>query len=109
MEALVPIFRVAGSEAASRSYARLGSRLDRKHQFGTDMPFYAFLSRGNLQLHLSEHTGDARPGALVYFYVQAIEPIAHESGAEIEEQPWSREGCLSAPDSNRLRIGQRKS
>ena len=56
-----------------------------------------FLDRDGVQLHLSEHTGDARPGTLVYFWVENVDAIAVEFGAEIKDQPWGREIKLTDP------------
>ena len=71
------------------------------------MPLYLFLRRGTEALHLSEHTGDAKAPALVYFYVNDVDAIAKEFGCPIQDQPWAREVKLTDPDGNRLRIGQR--
>ncbi len=59
-------------------------------------------------LHLSEHKGDARPGTLVYFYVDDIDAIAREFALPVDEQPWAREVHLTDADGNRWRVGQRK-
>ncbi len=72
------------------------------------MPLYLFLKRDNARLHLSEHKGDARPGTLVYLYVNDLDAVAMEFGSEILQQPWGREIKINDPDGNRLRIGERK-
>jgi hypothetical protein len=69
------------------------------------MPLYLFLRRGDVVLHLSEHAGDARPEALVYFYVDDVDAIAAEFSVPVTMQPWAREIELTDPDGNRLRIG----
>lgn len=104
-EALVPIFRVADGYAASRWYQRLGFSVVGEHRFADDLPLYLFLRRGDINLHLSEHKGDARPNTLVYFYVDDVDSIAAEFDVEVIEQPWAREIQLTDPDGNRLRIG----
>jgi Glyoxalase superfamily protein len=106
-EALVPIFRVADGYLAARWYERLGFSVTGEHRFADGLPLYLFLQRGDVYLHLSEHTGDARPGTLVYFYVDDVDAIAAEFGAEVIDQPWAREIQLTDPDGNRLRIGTR--
>jgi hypothetical protein len=106
-EALVPIFRVVDGYATSRWYERLGFSVVGEHRFAEGLPLYLFLRRGDVQLHLSEHRGDARPGTLVYFYVDDVDAIATEFDAEVTEQPWAREITLTDPDGNRLRIGTR--
>jgi catechol 2,3-dioxygenase-like lactoylglutathione lyase family enzyme len=106
-ELMVPIFRVADGEAAAVWYQRLGFTVEGVHRFAPDLPRYLYLRRGDVWLHLSEHMGDARPGALVYFYVDDVDAIAAEFGATVQVQPWAREIELSDPDGNRLRIGTR--
>jgi hypothetical protein len=104
-EQLVPIFRVADGGAAARWYERLGFSVIGEHRFADGLPLYLFLRRGDVYLHLSEHTGDARPDTLVYFYVDDVDAIATEFGVRVTMQPWAREIELTDPDGNRLRIG----
>jgi catechol 2,3-dioxygenase-like lactoylglutathione lyase family enzyme len=106
-EALVPIFRVADGHAAAEWYRRLGFTVDGEHRFELHLPLYLFLRRGDVWLHLSEHTGDAHPGSLVYLYVDDVDAVAAEFGAKVTEQPWAREVELVDPDGNRLRVGTR--
>lgn len=107
-EELVPILRVKDGQESARWYARLGFEIEGEHRFAPGMPLYLFLRRGENALHLSEHKGDARPGTLLYFYVDDVEPIAREFNTRIEDQPWAREVQLTDPDGNRFRIGERK-
>ena len=104
-EKLVPIFRVTDGRASAAWYGRLGFGVVGEHRFAPDLPLYLFLRRGDEHLHLSEHTGDAPPGTLVYLYVDDVDAVAAEFGAEIVEQPWAREVHLTDPDGNHLRIG----
>jgi predicted enzyme related to lactoylglutathione lyase len=106
-ESLVPIFRVADGRAAAEWYRRLGFTVEGEHRFAPDLPLYVYLRRGDIWLHLSEHTGDAHPGSLVYFYVDDVDAVADEFGAKVTTQPWAREIELVDPDGNRLRIGTR--
>jgi Glyoxalase superfamily protein len=108
-EELVPIFYVKDGYAAAQWYARLGFVVEGEHRFAPHLPLYLFLRRGSIALHLSEHTGDARPNTLVYLYLKAVDLIAAEFGAPVLTQPWAREVQLSDPDGNRLRIGERTS
>ena len=108
-EQFVPIFRVADAREAAKWYARLGLDLEGEHQFAPNMPMYAFLKRGEILLHLSEHKGDATPNTLVYFYVDDVDAVAKEIGVAVKEQPWCREISFTDPDGNRLRVGTRNS
>ncbi|MDA1017871.1 MAG: glyoxalase superfamily protein [Planctomycetota bacterium] len=64
-EEIVPIFRVKHGYETAKWYERLGFEIDGEHRFAPGLPLYLFLKRGNVQLHLSEHQGDARPNTLV--------------------------------------------
>jgi len=101
----VPIFRVDDAESVLGWYRRLGFEVTGTHQFEAGFPLYVFVQRGDVRLHLSEHTGDAPPGSVAYFYVETIDDIATEFGVAIETQPWGREIELVDPDGNRIRVG----
>jgi predicted enzyme related to lactoylglutathione lyase len=105
-ESISPIFRVADGRVSAEWYARLGFTVTGEHRFAPDLPLYLFLERGDsVFLHLSEHTGDARPGTLVYLYVDDVDAVAEEFGVRVTTQPWGREVELTDPDGNRLRVG----
>ncbi len=104
MELIIPIFRVEDAEATAAWYERLGFTLTGVHRFEPGFPRYAFLRRGDVQIHLSEHTGDAAPHGLAYFWVDDVDSLAAEFGIAPARQPWGREIELADPDGNRLRI-----
>lgn len=103
-EAMVPIFRVNNAASTSEWYLRWGFTVIGEHRFAPGMPVYMFLERNGVELHLSEHTGDARPGTLVYFWVDDVDAVAAEFEIEVETQPWAREITLVDPDGNRIRV-----
>jgi hypothetical protein len=103
---VVPIVWVADAGVAVQWYARLGFGVEFEHRFEPHLPAYVGLRREGAQLHLSEHEGDARPGTLVYIWVDAIEPIAAEFGVTVDEAPWGREVSLTDPHQNRLRVAE---
>ncbi len=106
-ESMVPIFRVADATKSAEWYSRWGFTVTGEHRFAPGLPIYMFLERNGVELHLSEHTGDARPGTLVYFWVDDVDAVASEFDAAIEEQPWAREITLMDPDGNRIRVATR--
>jgi catechol 2,3-dioxygenase-like lactoylglutathione lyase family enzyme len=108
-EELVPVFRVADAPAAVDWYRRLGFVEVGRHRFEPGLPWYLFLHRGEVHLHLSEHTGDAPPGSLAYLYVDDLDAVAAEFAVAIEEQEWGRDLELTDPDGNRVRVGERSS
>lgn len=103
-EEMVPVFRVADGAETAKWYARMGFEVVGEHRFAPELPLYLFLERNGIQLHLSEHTGDATPHALVYFWVDDVDTVASEFGVEVREQPWAREIEVIDPDGNRLRV-----
>jgi uncharacterized glyoxalase superfamily protein PhnB len=107
-EELVPILHVTDGYQTAGWYERLGFEVGSEHRFGPGMPLYLFLRRATNALHLSEHKGDARPGTLLYFYVNDVDAIARAFNAEVTDQPWAREVQLTDPDGNRWRIGERR-
>ena len=104
-DTIVPIFRVSDGYETAKWYARLGFDVVGEHRFAPDLPLYMFLERNGVQLHLSEHEGDATPHSLVYFWVDDVDRVAAEFGATVNVQPWAREITLVDPDGNRLRVG----
>ncbi|WP_151769934.1 glyoxalase superfamily protein [Streptomyces abyssomicinicus] len=104
-EEVIPILRVGDVAAAVAWYERLGFAKEWEHRFEPGLPAFVEVARGRVRLFLSEHTGDARPGTLVYLRVHDVEAVASEFGVRAEELPWAREIELRDPDGNRLRIG----
>jgi len=105
-ERIAPVFRVTDGKAAAGWYERLGFVVTGEHRFTPELPLYVFLQRSDVHLHLSEHTGDARPDTLVHLTVTNLDAVAAEFDAAVRVQPWGRELELTDPDGNRLRIGQ---
>jgi len=103
---IVPVFRVKDAHKAAEFYQQIGFTLEGTHQFEPNFPTYAFLRRGDVQLHLSEHKGDAPKKSLAYFWVNDIDAIAAALGAAVEQAPWARELEIVDPDGNTIRCGQ---
>ena len=105
-EHLAPILRVADANAAVGWYAQLGFRKEWEHRFEPELPLYLSIAWGDARIHLSEHSGDARPETLVYLYVDDVDAAAAAVGVtEIDDMPWGRDFEVTDPDGNRLRIG----
>ena len=106
---VVPILRVADAARAMAWWSRLGSEHESTHRFHEGAPAFVSVRRERSRVFLSEHTGDARPDTLLYFWVDDLDALAQEFGVEPETAGWSddvREIELTDPDGNRLRIGQ---
>jgi len=67
MSSIRPVFRIFDIAKALEFYVGwLGFTVDWEHRFGPDSPLYMQVSMDDLVFHLTEHYGDACPGAKVY-------------------------------------------
>ncbi|MCS3454480.1 putative glyoxalase superfamily protein PhnB [Aeromonas sp. BIGb0405] len=112
MPAIVPVLR-SFDEAKMRSFYLdfLGFSLDWQHRFAPELPLYVQLSRGYWVLHLSEHHGDACPGATLRLSTQRLDELHGDLLAKaygnarpgIETMPWgSREMTIWDPFGNKF-------
>jgi uncharacterized glyoxalase superfamily protein PhnB len=112
VNAPVPILR-SFDEAKAREFylGFLGFTVDWEHRFDSGRPLCMQVSRGTCVLHLSEHHGDACPGAGLRIEVADIEALHAELLAHhyrharpgIEAKPWgTREVTVGDPFGNRL-------
>ena len=108
-EEVVPVLHVEDAGRAVVWYERLGFRKEWEHQFEPGFPWFVSVTRGNVRLYLSEHTGDARPNTLIHLYVTEIDTVAQEFGVPVDEAGLAgRECALEDPDGNRLRVATRR-
>lgn len=111
-----PILRSFDETKAREFYLDyLGFSLVFEHRFADDMPLYMGIIRDKVTLHLSEHHGDACPGAAVRIEVDDATAFHAELQSKnyrwlnpgIEDQPWgSREVSVKDPFGNRLTFFQ---
>ena len=81
----IPILRIFDVDKAKAFYIDwLGFTIEWEHQFEPDTPFYISISNGNIQIHLSEHHGDATPGSKVFILCDEIEKYF----AEVKSRPY---------------------
>lgn len=112
VEAPVPILRIFDEAKAREFYLDwLGFEAVFEHRFAPDAPLYMGIRLGACELHLSEHHGDACPGAAVRIGMQGLEAfharlIARDyrhARPGIDTQPWGfREVRTCDPFGNRL-------
>ena len=110
-----PILRIF-DEALARDYylGHLGFTVVFEHRFAPGMPLYMGVARGACALHLSEHHGDASPGASMRIEVADLDGLQAELAARpfrqlpppaIETMPWgTRDLRLTDPFGNRLTL-----
>ncbi len=112
-EQVCPIFRIFDIDKAKEFYLDyLGFNCDWEHSFAENMPLYMQVSRGKLIVHLSEHHGDATPGANLFVRLQGVDAMHQELSArnyrflrpDIETKPWGRILAVTDPFGNRIQF-----
>jgi catechol 2,3-dioxygenase-like lactoylglutathione lyase family enzyme len=111
----IPILRMFDETKAREFYLDfLGFTVEFEHRFAADLPLYLGISRGGVQLHLSEHHGDASPGSTIFMPVLNIDLLHEELTArrygygrpEIVQQDWGQILEVYDPFGNRIRFCQ---
>lgn len=108
----VPILRSFDEARAREFYIDfLGFEVVFEHRFEPGLPLYMGLRQGDCVLHLSEHFGDASPGAALRIEVPDVDAFCAALNVKgyanarpgVEAQPWgSRDMAVSDPFGNRL-------
>jgi hypothetical protein len=108
-----PILRIFDEAKARVFYLEyLGFEVEFEHRFEPSLPLYMSVRRGGLTLHLSEHHGDASPGATVFVRITGLsafhaELLANPKGKQrpsICRQDWGLEFEIVDPFMNRIRF-----
>jgi hypothetical protein len=116
IEPAIPIFRIFSVEKAMEFYRDfLGFQVDWEYRFGNDYPLYCQISRSGMLMHLSEHAGDASPGARVFVPMQGIRHFHAELTEKnypfmrpgLEQADWGLEVTVTDPFSNRITFCER--
>ncbi|GAA4013176.1 hypothetical protein GCM10022631_26090 [Deinococcus rubellus] len=111
----IPILRIFDGAKAREFYCDfLGFGVDFEHRFEPALPLYMQVSRLGLELHLSEHHGDASPGATVFVPMQGVRALWQELNEKqysygrpgIKTQPWGNVLTVHDPFGNRLQFCQ---
>ncbi|MEM6616288.1 MAG: glyoxalase superfamily protein [Pseudomonadota bacterium] len=107
-----PIFRMFDVEKAREFYCGfLGFAVDFEHRFDDASPLYMGLELGDVELHLSEHHGDATPGSSVRIKVDDLGAYHAAISAKgyrfarpgLIDQSWGlREMMIDDPFGNRV-------
>jgi catechol 2,3-dioxygenase-like lactoylglutathione lyase family enzyme len=109
----VPVLSIVSMEEAREFYVDfLGFTLD----WGDAS--YAQISRSNVQIHLTENSGDANPGSAVYIRMSGLDAFHRELSGKNTRQPPpgithtfydAREFAITDPFGNRLRFVENNS
>jgi uncharacterized glyoxalase superfamily protein PhnB len=109
---ITPILRMFDETKGREFYLEfLGFTVDWEHRFEPDLPLYMQICKDDCVLHLSEHFGDASPGAHLRIETKGLDEYQQSLLAKryknarpgIEEMPWgTREMTISDPFGNAL-------
>lgn len=112
----IPILRIFDVQKAREFYCDfLGFSVTMEHRFEPDLPLYMAVERAGLELHLSEHHGDASPGSTVFVWMDDIRAFHAELTAKhygygrpgVVRQPWGQQMEVHDPFGNRIRFCQK--
>src|SRR4051812_44835176 len=108
----IPVLRSFDEAKAREFYVGfLGFKVDFEHRFGDSFPLFMQVSREGCVLRVSEHHGDACPGAAVTVMVVGVEQLCAELVAtnyrfakpEVMRTEWGTlDMALRDPFGNRL-------
>lgn len=110
-----PILRIFDEGKAREFYCDfLGFGVVFEHRFAPQMPLYLGIERAGLSLHLSEHHGDASPGATLFVQTAEIRAFHAELAGKrypynrpgLEQLPWGLQMQVHDPFGNRIRFCQ---
>ncbi len=116
IQSAIPIFRIFSVEKAMEFYRDfLGFQVDWEHRFAPTAPLYCQVSRSGMLMHLSEHAGDASPGARVFVPMRGVKLLHQELMAKnyaynrpgLEQADWGLEVTVTDPFSNRITFCER--
>ena len=114
----IPILRIFDVTKAREFYCDfLGFAVTMEHRDEPDLPLYMAVERSGLELHLSEHHGDASPGSTAFVWMTGIkafhaELISKQYGygrPGIARQSWGDQMEVHDPFGNRIRFCQKHS
>lgn len=107
MSSVKPVLRIFDIAKAQEFYIDwLGFRQDWEHRYGDNFPLYMQVSMDDIVFHLTEHYGDASPGAKVYIEFSGDLEAYHRQLQQkdyryykpgLEDAPWGGK-CMELPD-----------
>ncbi len=117
LDPAIPVLRIFVEAKAREFYAEfLGFTVDFEHRFEDNFPIYLSVSQSSCCLHLSEHHGDACPGAHLRIRIDNVEQFRDRLSAKVykyakpnssEQTPWgTTELTIDDPFGNKLTFYQ---
>ncbi|MBZ0135373.1 MAG: VOC family protein [Planctomycetes bacterium] len=114
MERVVPVLGIDDYQQACEYYVKaLGFRIDFEHRHEPGFPVHMGVQRGDVYLHLSEHSR-GQPGSEIYIFVKDIQEWwarcrQHnlQTDGEPRKKPWGNtELTLTDPFRNTIRLSE---
>jgi catechol 2,3-dioxygenase-like lactoylglutathione lyase family enzyme len=109
---VVPALRITSYQRSKAFYVdQLGFRVEWEHRFEPTFPVFMSVARDEMQIYLTEHSGDCQVGGLVHFVIEDVKAWHREftaRGVQPTEPPNNDLGFLNMtvtdPDGNQLRF-----
>ena len=114
--AAIPVLRIFDRAKAYEFYRDfLGFEVVWEHRFEPDLPLYAEVRRDGIRLHLSEHHGDASPGAAVIVEVDDARALQQRlltarygfARPGLSDDGWALTVTVTDPFHNRIVFAER--
>ncbi len=114
MQKVIPSFRITDYTASKAFYVdQMGFKVDWEHRFEPDFPVFVQITKDDMTLYLTEHTGDCQTGGLIHLFVPnvdnwydelKIKKDIHITSPPNEDIEGLRMMTVTDPDGNQLRI-----
>ncbi len=118
VQRVIPILRIFDYQKAIEFYINwLGFKIEWEHTFEENMPVYMEVSREGITLHLSEHHGDATPGAKVFLWCRGLKEYhniliekQYKNNRPGFEETFYKSWCVEVidPFGNKISFNERK-
>ncbi|WP_138479824.1 glyoxalase superfamily protein [Dyadobacter bucti] len=117
IEKVIPILRIFDEAKTMEFYIGwLGFTIDWQHRYEDNAPLYMQISKDGLVLHLSEHHGDATPGAKIFIECSGVRELQKELNEKkykyhrpgLVQEPWNAISVTVVdPFMNRIAFNER--
>lgn len=96
MQKVIPAFRITDYTKSKAFYVgEMGFKVDWEHQFEPHFPVFVQITKDEMTIYLTEHTGDCQTGGLIYLFVPDVDKW-------YEELKGNKDICLTAPPNEDL-------
>lgn len=114
MQKVIPAFRITDYTRSKDFYVEgMGFQIDWEHRFEPHFPVFAQVTKDEMTIYLTEHTGDCKVGGLVHLFVPNVDnwymELRSKIGPYIIQPPHEdieglRMMTVVDPDGNQLRL-----